>query len=135
MNVVSHHWVTPAQFCHVLVCSVIKKGSESVSPLPWYLCGCRTEDGVCDTSPANVHATFQLMGGETVTQKSQGPCTLSATFPYAFFRHRQPQPFGGSELPKNLSKCWLWMRKTQKIEPDPNFFLTDTNFGLCVQWP
>ncbi len=30
---------------------------------------------------------------------------------------------GGSELSKHLSKCLLRMRKTQKIEPDPHFFL------------
>ncbi len=28
--------------------------------------------------------------------------------------------YGGSELSKHLSKCLLRMRKTQKIEPDPN---------------
>ena len=61
VNLVSHHYVTPAQFCHVPVCSVIKKGSEPVSPLPWHLCGGRTEDGMCHTSPANEHASFQLM--------------------------------------------------------------------------
>ena len=27
------------------------------------------------------------------------------------------------------------MRKTQKIEPDPNFFLTDESFGGSVQGP
>ncbi len=36
--------------------------------------------------------------------------------------------YGGSEL----SKCLPRMRKTQKIEPDPNFFMTDENFGGSV---
>ncbi len=40
--------------------------------------------------------------------------------------------YGGSELSKHLSKCLLRIRKTQKIEPDPNFFLTDENFGGSV---
>ncbi len=31
--------------------------------------------------------------------------------------------YGGSELSKRFSKCLLWMRKTQQIEPGPNFFL------------
>ncbi len=29
--------------------------------------------------------------------------------------------YGGFELSKHLSKCLLWMQKTQKIEPDPIF--------------
>ncbi len=41
--------------------------------------------------------------------------------------------YGGSELPKHLSKCLPRMRKTQKIEHDPNFFMTDENFGGSVQ--
>ncbi len=41
--------------------------------------------------------------------------------------------YGGSELSKHLSKCLPRMRKTQKIEPDPNFFMTDKNFRGSVQ--
>ncbi len=37
--------------------------------------------------------------------------------------------YGGSKLSKHLSKCLPWMRKTQQIEPDPNLFMTDENFG------
>ncbi len=37
--------------------------------------------------------------------------------------------YGGSELSKHLSKCLLRMRKTQDIETDPNFFMTDETFG------
>ncbi len=37
--------------------------------------------------------------------------------------------YGGSELLKHLSKCLQRMRKTLKIEPDLNFFMTDENFG------
>ncbi len=33
--------------------------------------------------------------------------------------------YGGSELSKHLSKC-------KKIEPEPNKFLTDENFGGSV---
>ncbi len=40
--------------------------------------------------------------------------------------------YGGSELSKKLSKCLLRMRKMQKIEPDPIFFMTDENFGGSV---
>ncbi len=40
--------------------------------------------------------------------------------------------YGGSELSKHLSKCLLQMRETQKIEPNPNFFMTDENFGGSV---
>ncbi len=40
--------------------------------------------------------------------------------------------YGGSELSKPLSKCLPRMRKMQKIEPDPNFFMTDENFGGSV---
>ncbi len=57
---------------------------------------------------------------------SIGPCTLSPKFPYAFFlfflhiRH----PF--------LLK-WLWMQKTQQIEPDLNFFYDEWKFWRqCV---
>ncbi len=38
----------------------------------------------------------------------------------------------GSELSKHISKCFLRMRKTEKIEPDPIFFMTDENFGGSV---
>jgi len=40
--------------------------------------------------------------------------------------------YGGSELSKRLSKCVPHMRKTQKIEPDPNFYMTDESFGGSV---
>ncbi len=40
--------------------------------------------------------------------------------------------YGGSELSKHLSKCLPRMRKTQKIKPDPNFFMMDENFGGSV---
>ncbi len=40
--------------------------------------------------------------------------------------------YGGSELSKHLSKCLPRMRKMQKIEPDPNFFMTDEKFGGSV---
>ncbi len=40
--------------------------------------------------------------------------------------------YGGSELSKHLSKCLLRMQKMQKIEPDPNFFMTDESFGGSV---
>ncbi len=33
--------------------------------------------------------------------------------------------YGGSELSKHLLKCLLRMRKMQKIEHDPIFFMTD----------
>ena len=55
----------------------------------------------------------------------EDPRTLTATFSDVFFRNRQPKK---SVALKKLSKCWLWMQKTQKIEPDPNFFLTDESF-------
>ncbi len=32
---------------------------------------------------------------------------------------------------QNTSKCLLRVRKTPKIEPDPNFFTTGENFGEC----
>ncbi len=41
--------------------------------------------------------------------------------------------YSGSELSKHLSKGLPRMRKMQKIEPDPNFFMTDENYGLSVQ--
>ncbi len=40
--------------------------------------------------------------------------------------------YGGSELSKHLSKCLQRMRKTEKIKPDPNFFMMDENFGGSV---
>ncbi len=41
--------------------------------------------------------------------------------------------YGGSELSKHLSKCLPRMRKTQKIEPDPNFFYDGRKFQRqCV---
>ncbi len=40
--------------------------------------------------------------------------------------------YGGSELLKHLSKSLLRMRKTDKIEPDLNCFMTDENFGGSV---
>ncbi len=40
--------------------------------------------------------------------------------------------YGGSELSKHLSKCLPRMRKTQKIEPDLNYFITDKNFEGSV---
>ncbi len=40
--------------------------------------------------------------------------------------------YGGSELSKHLSKCLLRMWKTQKIEPDPIFFMMDKSFGGSV---
>ncbi len=40
--------------------------------------------------------------------------------------------YGGFELSKHLSKGLLWMRKMQKIEPDPNFFMTDETVGGSV---
>ncbi len=41
--------------------------------------------------------------------------------------------YGGSELSKHLSKCLPWMRKTQKIEADPNFFYDSQRFlRQCV---
>ncbi len=53
---------------------------------------------------------------------SNGPCTRSPTFLYAFFRIRHPF----------LSKCLLRMRK-QKIEPDPNYFSDGRKFWRqCV---
>ncbi len=40
--------------------------------------------------------------------------------------------YRGSEQSKHLSKCLLQMRKKQKNEPDPIFFMTDKNFGGSV---
>ncbi len=40
--------------------------------------------------------------------------------------------YGGSELSKQLSKCLLQVRKTQKIAPGPNFFMTAESFGASV---
>ncbi len=40
--------------------------------------------------------------------------------------------YGGSVLSKHLSKCLPRMLKRQKIEPDPNFIMTDENFTEAV---
>ncbi len=40
--------------------------------------------------------------------------------------------YGGSELSKHLSKCFLRMRKMQKTEPDPNFMMDESFRGSVI---
>ena len=46
-----------------------------------------------------------------------------------FFRNRQPQHSVALNLKKTI-KMLAMDAKTQKIEPDQNFFLTDKSFGV-----
>ncbi len=52
----------------------------------------------------------------------KGPCTPSAKFRFNFFPYL-------SSFPVKMHATDL---KTQKIEPDPNSFMTDESFGGSV---
>ncbi len=67
---------------------------------------------------------MKLLDNVLAENDHKGHCTLSPKCSYAFLRGE------GVSFP---IKILVTDVKTQKIEPDPNFFMMDENFGGSVQ--
>ncbi len=81
-----------------------------------------SENSQCSTQRSDHHPVCLEWHEETEQTETKGHYTLNPKFSRTFFSYSSSFPI----------KMFAMNAKTQKIEPDPNFVMTDESFGGSV---